>query len=67
MYLLVIVVNDYTNVNKILEKFISIQQGENIYYLFGYEKDIPSHHVILRQNHVSDKNGPPTPHLPMFR
>ncbi|MCK9236274.1 MAG: DUF262 domain-containing protein [Weeksellaceae bacterium] len=33
--------------NKILEKFISIQQGENIYYLFGYEKDIPSHQYLI--------------------
>jgi uncharacterized protein with ParB-like and HNH nuclease domain len=33
--------------NKILEKFISIKQGENLYYLFGYEKDIPSHQYLI--------------------
>lgn len=33
--------------NKILEKFISIKQGDNLFYLFGYEKDIPSHQYLI--------------------
>lgn len=32
---------------KILEKFISVKQGKKTYYLFGYEKDIPSHQYLI--------------------